>query len=594
MIFGVIVGAFAILPAIVGYLSGPVGGRYLGYQFFVDDYMVYAAWMRQAADGHLLFDNRFAIESQPGLTFHLYFLVLGWLSKIIGIGAAETLARFVLSIVVIRLLARLLLKTRLDIFTCKLSIGLTTFGGGLGFLMWEDFGQVITHPRLPVIVQMTGGRLPTDVIQPESFLFPSMLTNSLFLASLSLILFTFLCVLNAQDTKTALWPGMVAFGVLMVIHSYDVLLVAMVLVALCVTSWQAQQLTSVWVGRVALICLGAVPAALWFLHVLKSDAVFQARSATDTPTGTFKQILVGIFPALVLGTYALGLNPDKKRWGALATYAWVLGLLILFALSGQHETGYWMGPLAFGVCLAAAIVLAALHKADDTALNLIICWAIIAVIAPYFPALFQRKLGMAMMVPWAILASLGTALIISRLERNARNLVASLVILVFSASSILWIARESRLRDRNIAETTVHTPYLSRDLTAILDLISQESSNRTVVLALPGIASPNQDGTFSSPYLPDLNCIVSGLTGAYTYAGHWSESPNYLAKRTKLTKFFLGKLNAAEKTALMTETKANFIISPQKSTFPDLPIDDMTQYGQVVYDGTQFQLIRVR
>src|SRR4051812_26682055 len=75
-ILAALAAGFAALPTTIIWLATSPGSSYLGIQYNLDDHMVYAAWMRQAMDGHILFDNRFATDPQPRLTVHLYFLVL--------------------------------------------------------------------------------------------------------------------------------------------------------------------------------------------------------------------------------------------------------------------------------------------------------------------------------------------------------------------------------------------------------------------------------------------------------------------------------------------------------------------------------------
>src|SRR5665213_3528558 len=72
----------AVAPAILAVLTAPAGSSYVGYQYNTDDHMVYAAWMRQAMDGHFFFDNRFTTQAQPGLTVHVYFFLLGLIAKL--------------------------------------------------------------------------------------------------------------------------------------------------------------------------------------------------------------------------------------------------------------------------------------------------------------------------------------------------------------------------------------------------------------------------------------------------------------------------------------------------------------------------------
>src|SRR5690242_14703306 len=84
-ILAIVAATIAALPTFANWLLRQSGTTYLGVQYNVDDHMVYAAWMRQAMDGRFLFDNRFTTDQQPGLTVHLYFLILGWIAKLLGI-----------------------------------------------------------------------------------------------------------------------------------------------------------------------------------------------------------------------------------------------------------------------------------------------------------------------------------------------------------------------------------------------------------------------------------------------------------------------------------------------------------------------------
>lgn len=169
---------FAVLPFVVGLVSAPTGGAYLGYQYNTDDHMVYSAWMRQAMDGRFLMDNRFTTDAQPSLTVNVYFFVLGLIAKITGIPLASTLSRLFFSGLFIVLANRMVKRLGWESGTTRLALILTVIGGGLGFLVWHTFGVAIVKPVSPLFTEMLGGNLPTDVWQPEGFVFPSMLTNA--------------------------------------------------------------------------------------------------------------------------------------------------------------------------------------------------------------------------------------------------------------------------------------------------------------------------------------------------------------------------------------------------------------------------------
>lgn len=603
-VFGLGVAFLAVLPAILGFLATPDGARYLGYQWAVDDQMVYAAWMTQAQEGRFFFENRFTTEPQPGLTVHLYFLALGWVASVIGIPLAETLARFAFSLAFVLLLGRLLVRSSLDIFPAKLAIAIATFGGGLGFLVWQKFGEVISDDHPAVLAGLFRGRLSTDVYQPEGFVFPSMLVNSLFLISLCLILIVFLSVLDARTSWKPVLSGAIAYGLLMNIHSYDVALIALVLVGLAVASLASGTFRWNWAGRVLVIGAGALPGAAWFLYVLQRDPVFQERAATPTFSPMFWSLLLGYLPAIAFAVVGLAPRPtaagfgsiDRQRWGAIALAAGVIGLGV-----GSWNTSadrFSFSPLAWVVLLGAAMIVVALLARPDPVFNLVSAWAVIGAIAPYIPFLFQRKLTMGLMIPWAILAAVGLASVLDRLERPARNLVAALGLVILSGSSLLWFFRENQFRSANVARTVLHPVYLSREIVAILDRVRREPPGERVVLAMPGINPSVGPDRFDTPYLPDLNPFLTGLAGAKTWAGHWSETPQYRERRREAFAFFQAATPDAFRRELLARSGARLIVAPLPEAFPELEeagmgLVDPKGMGEVLLEGARFILLRV-
>ena len=152
-----------------------------------------------------------------------------------------------------------------------------------------------------------------------------------------------------------------------------------------------------------------------------------------------------------------------------------------------------------------------------------------------------------------------------------------------------------------MSNTTTHPVYLGIDETQILDRLNALGGQRTVVLAMPGIhmpdpsdPDPQNPSSFVSPYMPDLNPILSGLTGVYTYAGHWSETPNYNRRRAQEFDFFLKGTPDERRKEFLGLTQADYIIAPVPQSFTQLPLDDLSGLGDVVYSGLHFRLVRVR
>lgn len=586
--------ALAAFPTLFAFLATPPGTQYVGFQTNADDHMVYAAWTWQAAHGALTFDNRFAVDPQPGLTFHLYFLLIGQLARLTGVVAAMTIGRLVFTGLFVLLLARLVHRLRPSIYGLKLTLAAAVMGGGIGFLpnFWHRFGN----------------EGPTDIWQPEGFVVPSMLTNGLFMVSLCLILCVFLCVLRARRGRAkAVIQGALAMGVLMNIHSYDALLVGLVLLGFLAASLVARQATVPWVVRCTLIVLGALPASLWFLHVLGADEVFRARAATETFSPNFRQVLLGYLPPMALGfvgIYRHVIRSPKDRTRRLVGLALAVGLILaLAALSANHTSGYFLSPVAWAGAFVVAVAATALLAVRSPSRNLIVAWAIIGTVAIYFPGLFQRKLTMGLAIPWSLLAAIALDDLLHNQERNARNLVTTLALLILGGSATRWTFREIEYVGMKVGSTTRHPIYLSPDIQRIVAYLST-TTGRNVVVAWPGASNPMLDASghpvpdsFVTPSIPDAAPFLSGLAGAYTYAGHWSETPDYNGRTRDSYRFLLASplqslepMTADERRAFIDRWGVNYAVVPTIEGLPTMPARGL---GQVVVEGSQFQLVKL-
>ena len=581
--------AIVALPMLYGYAIRPPGTLYLGIQTNLDDHMVYAGWMKQAAEGHLTFENRFTTDPQPGLTLHLYYLVLGWISKIAGIPLTMTLARLGFTFLSVILLGRLVEFVTDRIYPRKLALTMAVVGGGIGFLVWHNFGKAIVKPGNDFLTQLMLSRLPTDVWQPEGFFFFSALTNSLFMVSLCLILGIFISILKAKENSKAVIPGAICFGLLMNIHSYDVLLIVLVLLGFVATLLGSKLIDAIWVKRAVMIGLGALPFALWFVYVLNNDPVFRSRAATLTYSPNFRQIFAGYVLLIVPALYALY---EKRKLSASAIG--IMGLVFIglnVAAASHLGDEYFMSPIVWASTYGLILVSLFLLRPQKPGVALIAAWALVGIIAPYFPALFQRKLTMMLSVPWGILAGIGIAMILEKRERGQRNLLTALGIIVIASSGIYWLKRETTLAKMNVSSTTVHSIYYSSDVTAILDILRPLGAKATVA-ALPGIPSPSVSETgmpiidsYDTPVIPDLNPIFVGLAGSKTFAGHWSETPNYESKRKELG------------AMLRSETVSPNPLGVTHFVFPTdhLPKNRAPEeFGEVLYKGREFTLIKAK
>jgi hypothetical protein len=590
---GLVTCLIVLLPTIYGVLVRPENSLYLGIQYNIDDHMVYSAWMRQAMEGRLLFENRFTIVEQPGLTLHLYFLILGWIAKIVGIPVAMHLGRIAFCFLSILALGRLIEKIPAPTHGRKIALSLAVFGGGLGFLVWHTFGQAIVKPAPEFIAGQMLSRLPADVWQPEGFFLYGAMTNGLFMVSAFLILGTLVCALETKDNPKAAWIGAGLFGLLMNIHSYDVLIIGLSFVGFLVALVSSKHFDGKWLQKMLLISSGAIPFALWFVYVLKNDPVFQARAATETFSANYRSIFFGyiLMMVMALPITASGTVFQRIGIGAIST----LHVFLYFMASGHLQDGYFMSPAAWTGAFVFTLIgigLWSYRRETHPALLLIFAWAAIGLIAPYFPALFQRKLMMLLGVPWGILAGLGISKLLEPRERGQRNLLTSLGIVVVSATGIQWVSRELLLMRNNVSNTTVHSVYQPRDIFEIIKKL-EPLGREAIVIACPGIPSPRTDeqgqrieDVYDVPAIPDFNPFVTGLAGSRTIAGHWSETPDYQNRRNELTKFFFNKVQLSEGDL----SKATHLILATQGVDGRPPI---SSFGEVLYEGTAYSLVKI-
>ena len=458
--------------------------------------------------------------------------------------------------------------------------------------------------------------------QPEGFVASSMLTNGLFMASLCLILTVFLCVLRARrGGRRAVGVGALAMAALMNVHSYDALLVGLVLLGFLAASLANRTMTVAWALRAVMIVLGALPPALWFIHVLRADPVFAARAATETYSPNFRAVFLGLLPPLLLGFVGLyrlrgkpprgepeeagprvGTAGGRRRSAAGLALAVATLLALLLLAPGHAPNSYFLTPLGWAAAFAAMVGATALLAGPSPARNLVVSWALVGTVAIYFPGLFQRKLTMGLAIPWGLLAALAVESLIHDRERSARNLVTALALILLGGSAVQWTFREVGYAAANVGSTARHPVYLGPDVQRILAYLEARPGRR-VAIAMPGAPQPVGDADghpipdlFATPSLPDVAPFLSGLAGVYAFDGHWSETPDYPARAGVSTRFFLAApigrttpLSDDERRDLAVRWGLDYAVAPIGAAFaaPE-------GLGEVVVPGSQFALVRLR
>lgn len=542
------------LPYGIGQLELEPGEQYFGFHTNIDDQMVYAAWIKQSEEGKFFFENRFTTDEQPGLTVHLYFWVLGKVASFSDIPIAMHVGKSVFTLFFLMALLGLARRVSSDEFTQKLMVVVATVGTGLGWVFWQRYGNTS----------------PIDVWQPEVFVFPSVMTNTLFAVSLFLIVFIWNCILDARDSWKPSLYGFIGVFLLTNIHTYDVLTIALVSVAFLVSCLFSRSFTKQWLVRCLFIACGGILPLIWFVHVRANDPVFAARAETLTYSPSITQIILGLGVMFALGLLSAlfftkkNQNKSKPLMHILSFISLVsIAVLFTFATRQFQGEGFLFETYLWILLFLVGIVFAVSLNIKNPATALIVCWMVIGVIAAYYPGLFQRKLMMGLSIPFAFLTALLLAQGLKKITLPDLRRVASFaVILFFSITNFYWIEREVKMFKENISNTTMHPVYLDMILTEVYDYLRHHTNPGEVVLCVPGASVQTNKDSYEL-VIPDLNPIITGMLGLKTYAGHWSETPSYVQKRNELVNaIFSANSNPDTVNALVEKTSAKYIIYP--------------------------------
>jgi len=268
------------------------GTVFAGFTYNLDDACVYCSWIKQVADGHILYRNLYTNEPQPVLQFNVFFVILGLISRFTSLSPVVVMhiARIVLGIgvllVIWRFAARFLKSGDGLVFV----VPIAGFASGLGFLL----------PKV------AGHKGSVDLWQPEAIIFLSIYLNPLFLAGLILMLGAFHFLLEAKEKGKLAYAFAAGLMLLLLgnVHTYDVLTVGVVWAAYLIVdfivarnvNWRA-----VGLSLIAAIC--ALPSVGYQIYQFSRVEVFRARVETAAPSPALWAYFAG-FGLLVVGAVA--------------------------------------------------------------------------------------------------------------------------------------------------------------------------------------------------------------------------------------------------------------------------------------------------
>lgn len=343
----------ASLPYLVGMLLTPSDGVFAGFTHNLDDACVYSSWIRQVADGHLLFRNLYTAEPQHVYQFNVLFLVLGLFARLTHLSPAfvQHLSRVILGVALPMLVWKFSRRFLNDPLERSLVVPIVGLSAGIGWLL----------PRAGTV----------DLWQPEAITFLSIYQNQLFLAGLILMLAAFHFLYRMKMTGS--WRDCSLAGLMLLllanVHTYDVLTVGAVwTVYLIVKAVRVRAIPWRVVGQSAAAAAMSLPAILYQFYLYQSESVFRLRVASPAPSSAIWAYLGGYGLVLVLAAFGAWYGLRERR-GALVLVVWsVVGFLLPYAPVAQQRK-LVMGlhiPLAILAVIAAAAVIRRFGKVSMT------------------------------------------------------------------------------------------------------------------------------------------------------------------------------------------------------------------------------------
>jgi hypothetical protein len=358
-----------------------------------------------------------------------------------------------------------------------------------------------------------------DVWQPEAFTFLSIYTSVLFVIATIFILTAIYNLVQGELTgkfKYAINAGLCAL-VLGNIHSYDILHIAAAWgLYLIVISVVERRIDTGRILRAITAGAFALPTTAYQYWVFKHDPVFHLRANTPTLSPPFFY-------------YAMG-----------------YGLVFILAVG--------------------AIALIVLHRPKFLGLfsnnKVMICfatWAVAGLTIVYLPVEFQRKMAMGEHIPLCILAGGCAAYLAKMLPEKARAFALCLVVLLTFPTNALFLTRDFRHVVSDRSEIPDANPFLTRPQLEVLQWIRQNTEPSDAILALPPVGQ-----------------FIPGYCDRAVWVGHWSETPQYGGKITKLIVKLSTATPDAVRVAFLDSTGTDYLVYPTDASSVPLHIKRRT------------------
>jgi hypothetical protein len=426
------------LPYLFGLAIRPSGYYYSGLLTNPDDHNVYLSYMRQAHDGRLLFTDQFTTEPQRGLMLDVFWLALGLFARVthLPLPIVYHLARVVAGWLLLMAVYWLAAQAITSPAGRRVALILTATASGFGWLFHPGPGQ--PHP-----VDYGPG-----LVMPEAITFLTLLLNPLFAFSVFLMVAALGLAAQAFASGRMRWAALAGLAGLVLgnIHSYDLIPLAVVLLAYLVYLLAARRVGARVVGLALVIGVIAAPSVLYQYWLLRTGEA-------------------GVL-AKTVGQWGYSRAPVYVALG--------LGLPLMLALVGAAR---------------------AVSRRAEVG-RLLALWLVLGFALVYVPVSFQRKLVEGLHIPVCVLAVSALEPIWRHAPRRA-VIVGALLVLIAVPSNALHVRRAlGDLVTNNQAYLGNLMPplYLRPDQYQALQWLNGKRTESDILLA----------NTFVSNYAPSL------------------------------------------------------------------------------------------
>lgn len=420
-------------PYLLNFFATPAGCHYTWIvPPYPEDSFGYMAWTQQAAQGHFLFQLKFTALPHSAFLFHPFFLIAGWLSRLLAGNVGFTLFVLKEAGVVFFLLAFFKYTDYLGLnrFQSIVATILAGVSSGLGGLLaYSGFADPSSN-------------FSGDLWLVDMNTFWCLLWNPLFPYSLTLMLLAlFWLDRGSRDGRTAdLWLGGATTGILALIHPYSQPLLFAFAILITVLRRRASALAYLF-----RYFLAAIPFVIYVGLVAALHPLISQHDSTGEMT-----------------------SPSP------ATYALGFGLPLLFCVVGLAMGREQLTKRCWPVML----------------------WFVLSAVLAYFPFWFQRKLIFGAQIPLCIVAAISLDLLLNRFSNSrTRGWVTAVMAVIFLpllvSTPVYLLASENR-EVRNNADGYY---YISSDVMDGLQFLKNQTKPGNVVFAtvetsrlIPGLA----------------------------------------------------------------------------------------------------------